>query len=361
MGEIVKKEESNIIDIQEKGDFTITPIDNLNYTSEANGYRKLDLSDGQKIRISGMMNSLPALAMASDLSSSTLYRIEFPKGIDGSLMRLKQGGLGTTIQGANGKITGTGSLYAVDTIGPAMALQIFSIMSIVTGQYFLAEINKKLGKISRSIDKIVEFLYGDKKAELLAEINFTKYAYMNFSSISCYDQQKQAVLVQLQHAKVTALRGVEFYISDLEKNLNKQVDVKPQETVDDAFRAKDCLELSVQLYTMSSLLEIYYSENHEKDYIDFVKNDIRMTVGRCDKQVLSSFSAFKERMQKIKALPITKNVKMDWLDKIDTVIEPLKRNDESEIIGVMNEALSSFYKKSEYCINADGDLFVKAS
>lgn len=76
---------------------------------------------------------------------------------------------------------------------------------------------------------------------------------------------------------------------------------------------------------------------------------------------MGCFSAFKERMQKVKALTIHKNVKIDWLDRIDTVIESLKRNEEPEMIGVMNEALSFFYRKTEYCINADGDLFVKAS
>lgn len=353
------KDEFSLTDIQEQGGFSITPVENVNFISEANGYRKLELSDYQKIQFSGILNDLPELIIEKGLTGSGLYRLEFPNGIDGSLMKLKQGGLSTNILGDNGRMTGSASLYEVNTIGPSVALGVFSIMSLATGQYFLAEINKKLKKISRSIDKILEFLYGDKKAELLAEISFTQYAYKNFSSISSYDQQRQATLVGLQHAKVTALHGIEFYISDLDRYLNKQIDVKPQETVDEAFRAKECLDLSMQLYIMSSLLEIYYSGNHDKEYIDYVKSDIRMTEGRCDKHVLSSFSAFKERMQKVKALPVAKNITIAWLEKIDTIVDALKENNEQELVALMDSALDSFHKRAEYCIGTNGELYVK--
>lgn len=56
-------------------------------------------------------------------------------------------------------------------------------MSIASGQYFLSEINNNLSAINQKADKILEFLYGDKKAELMSEVSFVNFAYQNYNSI----------------------------------------------------------------------------------------------------------------------------------------------------------------------------------
>lgn len=350
-----------MIDFQQIADFKVIPVDNANFHMETDGFEKYELPEAQRIQLAGMITGLRETLIANGgRSNATLYRVEFPSGIDGTMMKLKQGGLSTVLKGEEGKITGTASLIQVGEAGAKAALAVFSIMSLVTGQFFLAEINKKLGKISRSIDKILEFLYGDKKAELLAEISFTKYAYQNFLSISSYDQQKQATLIELQHAKLTALRGIEFYLGDMEVSRNKQIDMNPYETQKDVFRAKDCLDLSLQLYIISSVLEIYYSGNHDKDYLDYVKNDIKDIERRSSNQVLECFSTFRERIRKA-IVPSPRASKDEILLKIDNIIYPLKQNETPEIMKVGDAAFNSFYKKAEYCIDTSGGLYLKTT
>ena len=74
-------------------------------------------------------------------------------------------------------------------------------MAFASGQYFITQVNSELQKINQNIDKILEFLYGDKKAELLSEVSFVKYAYENFSSIMAHDEQRVATIASLQNAK----------------------------------------------------------------------------------------------------------------------------------------------------------------
>ena len=63
-------------------------------------------------------------------------------------------------------------------------------MSIVTGQYYLSQINTELGRMNVKLDEVLEFLKGEKNSELLSEITFVKYAYKNFYSIIKFDNRK---------------------------------------------------------------------------------------------------------------------------------------------------------------------------
>ena len=48
--------------------------------------------------------------------------------------------------------------------------------------------------MNQSIDEILEFLYGDKRAELISEVGFVKAAYQNYSSIMQHEQQRFAII-----------------------------------------------------------------------------------------------------------------------------------------------------------------------
>ena len=67
-----------------------------------------------------------------------------------------------------------------------------------------------------NLDKILEFLYGDKKAELMAEISFVKYAYQNYNSIMSHESQRTATIASIQEAKKVAMKDIEFYMNDLD-------------------------------------------------------------------------------------------------------------------------------------------------
>ena len=62
----------------------------------------------------------------------------------------------------------------------------------------------------------------------------------------------------------------------------------------------------IQLYSMSSLLEIYYSQNYDADYISNVEEEAITYVGKCEKRMLSCFSKLSTHIQNFKEGPLKK-------------------------------------------------------
>lgn len=157
----------------------IVPCDTQIDISPANGFTKLELDTEQKIQVGALIQQLPSIVATG--MTAKLYTVTFPDGVAGKLMELKRGGLTTSIVGENGKIAGSAALHSVTL--QAVAMGCFTAMSIASSQYFLKQINNELKMIRLNLDKILEFLYGEMKAELMAEVSFVKYAYQNFNSI----------------------------------------------------------------------------------------------------------------------------------------------------------------------------------
>lgn len=60
------------------------------------------------------------------------------------------------IKGENGRFVGSASLYSMEV--QAIVLSAFNVISIVSGQYFLSQINKELIVINQNIDNSVWLL-----------------------------------------------------------------------------------------------------------------------------------------------------------------------------------------------------------
>ena len=217
-------------------------------------YEKIALTPTQQTRINALAQQIPTLSAAESMVNAYILRL--PADLQGvHLMELAGGGnTATLVSDATGKIAGTGSLYSLTT--QAAMLGAFSAMSIASGQYFLSQINNELRMMKLNLDKILEFLYGDKKAELISEVSFAKFAYQNYASIMDHEQQRTATIISLQEARKVAMKDVEFYLNDLDSSVNTKDSSDILSMVDRAFQIKECLELAMQLYVMSNLLEI---------------------------------------------------------------------------------------------------------
>ena len=214
--------------------------------------------------------------------------------------------------------------------------------------------------ISRSIDKILEFLYGDKKAELLSEISFVKYAYQNFASIMEHNEQRIATIQSLQEAKKTAIKDIKFYLSDL-YSIAHEKDVKDIDTlVSKAFQTKQCLDFSIQLYAMSNLLEVFCAQNYDPAYLQYVELDVGSYITKVNKQMLGDFHAlyvtvdnFKKFAKKIDTPAL--------LEKINATIEQLQTDEGTELKRNLHNGLYSAEKASEYCVGVDGRVFLRTA
>lgn len=343
--------------MMENGDFQMIAIPSNKI--DFRDFSKPELSPTHKTQINALLQQLPSAFAAGTMA--TAYRVEFPKGITGTLMELKQGGFSTTIIGPDKKFAGTASLYSMRM--EAAVLGAFTAMSVITGQFFLARINAELRMINEKIGQILQFLYEDKKAELISEISFVKYASENFSSIMLHDEQRTATISGLQEARKVAMKDIQFYLNDLDK-LSKKEPAKKfaeiRETTVSALQIKDSLELSMQLYMMSSLLEIYYAQNFDADFVRYVKEDVNNYLDMCKSNMLSRFASVETGIKVYKPYASDRVEFNECIQKIENLNKILDTYgfDHRKYI---QETLLLLNQKSEYYLTADGDVYFKAS
>ena len=347
---------TNDMELDILGGCEITPIDNTVDLDNSQKFTKLELTQGQKIQVSALMNQLPALVGTDMLSKS--MTLTFPEGVQGVLMKLKAGGYSTTLKSAEtGKIVGTASLdFATQQ---ALCLGAFTAMSVVSGQYFLSQINSSLAQISSGLDKILEFLYGDKRAELLSEVNFIRFAYENYKSVMEHSEQRIATLISLQNAKKVAMKDIEFYLSDLTSTITDKKSGDISSTVPKMVRTKDCLDLSLQLYTMSNLLEVYYSENYDHDYISFVQSEASVYISKCEKKELNCFGQLQHLLAGTKDGIFAKVNKANYVQQVDVIVTELEANSSSPLQTTLQSALGEMSKEKQYYLNRNGEVYLK--
>ncbi len=339
----------------------IVPCSNAIDISHERGLTKLELTSGQKMQVAALLHQLPSVVAAKEMPQ--FYTVEFPDGLTGKLMELKRGGLTTSVIGENGKIAGTASLHSLAP--QAVAIGCFSAMSIASSQYFLKQINDDLKMIRLSLDKILEFLYGEMKAELMAEVSFVKYAYQNFSSIMEHTEQRAAIIESLHNSRKVAIKDIEFYIADLDATI-KGKDCKDNNALGGkAFQISETLMLAMQLYGISSLLEVHYAQNYDSGYLKYVENDITAYIDKCEKRMLGSFSELKGAINNPKGiLPKVKDKserkKSDLEKRIDGFVEPLQSGEESEMRRSLRTGLNALTNAAEYYMTNDGTVYLKS-
>lgn len=333
--------------------FDVQPFEGLLDFSK--GFVSLFLKPDQKKQISAFLQHLPSTIEAGVLSQCYIAR--FPDGIPHALTQLKQGGFMSMYKDPTGKFTGTASLYSL--AGTAAYLNAFQLVAAASGQYYLSQINNELKMIRMNIDKILEFLYGDKKAELMAEVSFVKYAYENFSSIVSHEAQRVATITSLQESKKIAMKDIEFYIHDLDAAVKQKDSIDA--VVNKAKQIQESLSVSMQLYGMSSILEIFYSENRDADYISYLEKEILFYIDKCEKRMLSSFSLLSQFISDFKPMPLIKVDKSAYAKDVKEIIESLNSGEESPIRKSLRAALKvSCEKDTEYYLKSDGSVYVKA-
>ncbi|WP_300817185.1 hypothetical protein [uncultured Parasutterella sp.] len=337
----------------------IVPCDVAMDVSPANGFTKLELNSTQKIQVGALLQQLPSVAVTNKMSQ--LYTVTFPEGISGKLMELKQReGFTTSIIGEDGKIAASAALNPVDHV-QVLAMGCFTAMSIASSQYFLKKINDELKVMRMTIDKILEFLYGDKKAELMAEINFVRYAYEKYIFIMRSDAQRAATIASLQSARKVAIKDIEFYIADLESTVKGKEGKDISSLVEKEFQLKESLEVAMQLYGVSSLLEVYYAQNYDRGYLEYVERDISVYIDKCEKRMLGSFSSLRTLVDNAKEMPFKKIAKADILDRIDGLVESLGRGEESDMRKSLRAGLNAATQKADYYMTVDGVIYLKTA
>ncbi|MDY3234275.1 MAG: hypothetical protein SOW94_06980, partial [Erysipelotrichaceae bacterium] len=127
-------------------DNSLAIIDNnvvkLNRVDEAIDYktdaRFRQIDNRTAAQVSGLLQYLPQAAAGNALKGT--FRVEFPQGISGALVQHGNGYLSVVKGPDNGKFVGQATFIPTSESAPAL-LGLFTALSVVTSQYFLAQIN----------------------------------------------------------------------------------------------------------------------------------------------------------------------------------------------------------------------------
>ena len=343
--------------LEQMGQFELVPSDTVYDFEDKSRFTKLSLSEAQKIHLSAAYQHFPSMVAAGTMAQAYIAR--FPEGLPHTLTALKQGGFGSMIQGKQGFV---GSASFLPLTGQAIFLSVFTTMSVASGQYFLAKINSQLDVIQRRLGEILDFLYGDKKAELMSEISFTKYAFENYASIMAHEAQRAATITSLQSAKKVAMNDIEFYIHDLSSTVESQ-EKDLEKVLDKTEQIRDSLHLSLALYAMSSLMEVYYAQNFDSSFLQYVQQEVEGYIEKCETRMLSSFNLLRGKIlgiNKKPSLPLGKGKDSPALEQRSLELaESVSNSNTKALRELIANSLCAASQPTEYYLTADGNIYCK--
>lgn len=345
--------------LKDSGSVIISPLNTHVDVSDSARFKRVDAD----LNLMGLSSQLPALAAAA--STTGLYTVKFPNGITGELVRLSNNGFSSMIRGDKGGFKAHASFHKFEM--PAM-VGLMTAMALASGQYFLANISQEMNLISQGIDKILDFLYGNKKAELLSEISFIQRATRDYASIVSHEGQKVATLVSIQEAEKVAMKDIEFYIGDLEKTSNLKIEENRhiRNATETILQICESLRTSLQLYISSCILEVYYSENVNDDYINNLRSDLDMYIDKCHTRMLKFVSLLKGRIDNAKpttVIGIKKSSlkKQPYSDQLSKLSDSLSNGMTQTLQQSVKEALNAPKKEIEFIATTSGELYLKTS
>ena len=192
----------------------------IDYKRDAR-FRQID--NRTAAQVSGLLQYLPQTIAGNALNGT--FRVEFPEGISGVLVQHGNGYLSVMKDLDNGKFVGQATFVPTSNTAP-MLLGMFTALSVVTSQYYLAQINQNLKEVQRKLDQVLDFLYSDKACEIYAELQAVRTIYLNYPAIMKADEQRTASIATIQHAKTVAERNIQFYYRDMNKRVMSELEDK---------------------------------------------------------------------------------------------------------------------------------------
>lgn len=259
-------------------------------------------------------------------------------------MKYKNGLLGTPVIGSNSKIQGHAGLekISVASINPAL---IFTAMSFVTGQYFMAQINSSLKNISHDVKQIIKILLDDKKSRNYAIYEFYQEIINNMDIIFDNSDIRISYLTNIQSTLIDLRQNIKFYeksIDDIidEKNGNlysvineKRTNNRINEANKKFSELRDFLTqryFCLQLFVMGKILEAQLAQIYDDIYIKRVIDDLEMSKYSADIYNKKIINTYKNVFTKIEE----KNwiwSSEDILEKRDNIIKEIQNNNDNFI------------------------------
>ncbi|MDU6037451.1 hypothetical protein GND98_005110 [Clostridium butyricum] len=285
-----KKKKTNTNELVEYNDICfVEPMTNEKFLSilPNSNYDKTKLNKiGQATKLNMFLQQLPLVAnIAQSKAMEGAYKIVLPEGTVGKLMKYKNGMMGTPFIGENGKVAGHAGLVPLDASKVLTPLMVFSAISAVSGQYFMARIDKSLSIISKDVKEIIELIYDEKESDMYSIYDYYEYIKDNMATIIENESLKISILsnIQLNNNKMNS--NIKFYTKSIHRKINdlttatdesiftsKRLD-RVQELNHEIEKLMNQQSLCYELFCVGKMLELKVAEIYNKEYQDNIIKD----------------------------------------------------------------------------------------
>lgn len=280
-----KKKKTNTNELVEYNDICfVEPMTNEKFLSifpNSNCDKTQLKKIGQATKVNMFLQQLPLVAnIAQSKAMEGAYKIVLPEGAIGKLMKYKNGMIGTPLIGENGKVSGHAGLIPLDASKILTPLMVFSAISAVTGQYFMARIDKSLSIISKDVKEIIKLIYDEKESDMYAIYDYYEYIKDNMATIIENESLKISILsnIQLNNNKMNS--NIKFYTKSIQRKINelnnateesiftsKRLD-KVQELNHEIEKLMNQQSLCYELFCVGKMLELKIAEIYNEEYQD---------------------------------------------------------------------------------------------
>ncbi len=220
-------------------------------------------------------SALPA-ALAPVLSSGQsgqLFRVIFPKGVSGELLRKKNGDLIGTIVN-DGKFTGQAILKEAGTKDVVGTMSQSSMLFMAIA---LTAVTKTLENVLEAQQEIIGFLEADKQSKLKADLLTLTDIMSNYKYNWNNAKFKTNRDMQLLDIKRDAEANIIFYRDRIQAKLKAKqafIHVETEKVFNDLYTKFRYYQLALYLFAYSSFLEIMLLENFDSEYLQSIENRI---------------------------------------------------------------------------------------
>lgn len=339
-------------------------------------YDKEDLKNpiSSGSRLSNLMQAFPITqVIKQNKVLDEAYKIIIPERAAGKLMQYKNGLLGTPLIGANGKTISHAGLEKIHGISMNPVL-IFTAMSLLTGQYFMAEIKKSLKCISENLEDIKRMILDDKISRNFAIYEFYQDISSNMEIVLEHDDLRVSYLSNVQ----STFLDLKQNITSFEKRINQDIDdlknnFKGGNTTKERIKSLEEEVEKIQefieqrfmcsfLYMQGKVLEIQLSKIYDIEYIQKTIFDLKKFEKSMNNHMIREklSNLFNEKISDRNKIWSYKDLiyhKKQMLEQIDVLNKKFYGNYKG-ILYSMNKFLEFNKKRNEFIIYGDNLYFI---
>ena len=295
-----------------------------------------------------LLNQLPHLIGERQLAGA--YKVVIPDGVTGSLMQLKSNGLFTTsIIGESGKIAGQAGLQSLSSV--ASPLAVFNVASMITGQYFMAQINNSLTALTENVAQVQRQIDASEESTVFAASIFLQEMKNDWPLILSSNDMRNVFVTSALRSINEITASAYYFVNRVDSNFNEvktswqKGKVTEERVFIEAERNTEFLKLAYEMRSCLKVILVYLTNGisalNAEEIKAILQNDDDLvylsTVSKMDDRVRE----LKEVMKTCKTLKQQEAAKAQ-LPRILKICDVAKENYKNDIIKNMFETIDNF-------------------